>query len=547
MAPHAATETTAITDTEGIPLPNPLTAKIPINDILNRRAKAQQAQWGVAAPTSMDAFRINRQQQQEHKPKAKRWDHYLSHETTSRTGSALKDAAKWLGTPGIISLGGGLPSSEYFPFASLSIKVPQAPFFSEAATAQSGTLLTAGKHDLAEGLSIFDIATAFNYGQGSGAAQLLRWISEHTELVHEPGYADWACTMTVGSTAALDMLLRMFTRAGDVVVSEEYTFASAVDTMRPLGVRVAGVAVDAEGMLPAALDGLLEAWDPAAHAGARKPRVLYTVPSGQNPTGATQSGARRAALYAVCRKHDVIVFEDEPYYFLQMDPYSAGAEADTPAAAPASLAEFLDALVPSYLHLDTDGRVVRLDSFSKVLAPGTRIGWITGSEQIVGLFRKHADLCTQGPSGVSQLMVFKLLDEHWGHGGYLAWLMHLRAEYTARRNVILQAAEQHLPREVVQWTPPMAGMFFWMGLDWKRHPDAASKSVMEIEEQVFMRSIEHGVLVMRGSWFRADADSEMTSLFFRATFAAAPFDKIQEAIRRFGEAIRVEFGLVQTA
>jgi aromatic amino acid aminotransferase I len=90
----------------------------------------------------------------------------LSQEPLIRKGNSLKNAAKFLATPGLISLGGGLPSSEYFPFEELSIKVPQIGRFSEAETKEFGVVLTAGKHDLAEGKSIFDISTAFNYGKG---------------------------------------------------------------------------------------------------------------------------------------------------------------------------------------------------------------------------------------------------------------------------------------------------------------------------------------------------------------------------------------------
>jgi aromatic amino acid aminotransferase I / 2-aminoadipate transaminase len=339
----------------------------------------------------------------------------------------------------------------------MSIKVPSVGHFSEEETHDQGVVLTAGKHDLAEGTSIFDISTAFNYGQGTGAAQLLRFITEHTELVHRPPYKDWQCTMSVGSTSALDMVLRMFTQRGDIVLSEEYTFATAIDTMAPLGVKAVGIKMDEEGLLPDSMDEILTNWDPLMHEGARKPRLLYTVPTGQNPTGATQGLERRRAIYTVCQKHDIVIIEDEPYYFLQMQPYTGADSPDPPA--PASHEEFLGALVPSYLSMDSDGRVFRMDSVSKIIGPGFRLGWVTASEQIVTRFKKHADLSTQSPSGLSQLALFKLLDEHWGHGGFLDWLLHMRLEYTKRRNVILDACEKHLPKEVISWTPPMAGMF----------------------------------------------------------------------------------------
>ncbi|KAI4907392.1 hypothetical protein J4E90_009421 [Alternaria incomplexa] len=464
----------------------------------------------------------------------------MTKEATIRKGNSLKEAAKYLGTPGIISLGGGLPSSEYFPFEELSIKVPTIGHFSEAETRESGVTITAGKHDLAENKSNFDIATAFNYGQGSGSAQLLRFMTEHTELIHDPPYQDWKCTMTIGSTSATDMCLRMFTRPGDMILSEEYTFSAFVETARPMGVRVCGVPIDNEGLLPDEMDSLLTNWDQTAR-GARKPHILYTVPTGQNPTGATQSAERRHALYKVCQKHDIHILEDEPYYFLQMQPYTGANAPSVPP--PASHADFIESLVPSYLSIDTDGRVIRFDSFSKVIAPGSRIGWITAPAEVVERYSKHADVSTQNPAGMSQLILFKLLDEHWGHAGYLDWLIHMRMQYTHRRDIILSACTKYLPTEVMSWKPPMAGMFHWMQVDFRKHPSYPAKSIENIEEGIFMRVIEHGALVMRGSWFYADAEEEHDTLFFRATYAAAPGEKIEEGIRRLGEAVREEFGL----
>lgn len=468
----------------------------------------------------------------------------MNAEAHARKGNRLKGAAKFLKNPGLISLGGGLPSSEYFPFDELTFKAPHPGHYTEKEVQEQGAVLKAGKHDLAEDKSIFDISTAFNYGQGSGSAQLLRFLIEHTEIVHNPPYRDWQCTMTIGSTSSLDMALRMLTQRGDFVLAEEYTFSAAVETAIPMGVQMVGVAMDKEGLLPDSLDQILSNWDEAARGG-RKPFLLYTVPTGQNPTGATQSEQRRRAVYEVAQKHDLIILEDEPYYFLQMEPY-AGPDAP-PAEAPASHEDFLKALVPSFLSMDTDGRVMRMDSFSKVVAPGSRIGWLTASQQLVDRYSKHADVSTQGPSGMSQLILFKLLDEHWSHTGYLDWLIHIRMEYTRRRNVMLDACARHLPRDVVSWKPPMAGMFHWLQIDYRKHPAYPAKSIAEIEDLIFNAVIAKGALAMKGTWFYAADDDEHDTMFFRTTYAAAPFDKINEAIRRFGEAIRDEFNLVAAA
>ena len=364
---------------------------------------------------------------------------------------------------------------------------------------------------------------------------------EELQIVHNPPYQDWQCCMDVGSTSSYDLACRMFLTRGECILTEEYTFSSAAETVRPMGVQCVGVKMDEEGLLPSELDSILTSWDPSAHSNAPKPWLLYTVPSGQNPTGATQSYKRRKELYRMAQKHDLYILEDEPYFFLQMQPYTGPNAPDVPP--PASHEAFIEALVPSLLSMDVDGRVMRLDSFSKVIAPGFRLGWITASEQIIERFVRHAEVCTQNPSGPSQLILCKLLEETWGHSGYLDWLIHLRLEYTKRRDNICYACEKYLPREIASWTPPMAGMFHWIKIDWQQHPSKESKSMPDIEDEIFHASIDRGALIAKGSWSRAETDNPGSDMFFRTTFAAAPADKVEEAIRRMGDALRAVFHL----
>ncbi|PWY71748.1 aromatic aminotransferase Aro8 [Aspergillus heteromorphus CBS 117.55] len=515
----------------------PTSGPLVVDAIPALRAKSAQIPTGIAPATNSDMFKS---QHCYTKPQSKRWDHIFSIESKARKSSTLKEAARYLKNPGLISLGGGLPSPEYFPFEQLSVKVPTAPGFTPEETHTSGAVLTANKGDVREGKSIFDLEVALNYGQATGTPQLLRFVTEHTELIHNPPYSDWQCCLTAGSTFAWDTILRMLCDRGDYILMEEYTFSSAQETALPLGIRVAPVGMDGQGLLPESLDEVLSNWDEAAR-GARKPHVLYTIPTGQNPTGATQSVERRKAVYQVAQKHDVFIIEDEPYYFLQMQPY-AGPDSE-PVPPPASHEEFIKSLVPSYLSLDVDGRVLRVESFSKVLSPGSRTGWIVASEQVVERFVRNCETSAQNPSGIVQLMFFKLLDEHWGHAGYLDWLINLRMQYTGRRDSMMHACEKYLPGDIAKWIPPAAGMFHWIEVDWKKHPGLASgKTRQAIEEEVFHAAVDNGVLVSRGSWFRA-GDANEENMFFRATFAAASSDNIAEAIHRFGDALRAQFGL----
>lgn len=147
MSPSAVdVNVQAETDTTAVLVPNPFDP-----NALAAWRKTGSVPTGTAAFSNSDMFKspacFNR-------PKAKRWDHYISTEAKARKPSSLKGAAKYLSRPGMISLGGGLPSSESFPFQELSLKVPKAPGFSEEETRVSGTTITAGKHDIKEGKSL---------------------------------------------------------------------------------------------------------------------------------------------------------------------------------------------------------------------------------------------------------------------------------------------------------------------------------------------------------------------------------------------------------
>ncbi|KAH8593951.1 pyridoxal phosphate-dependent transferase [Bisporella sp. PMI_857] len=456
----------------------------------------------------------------------------LSIESLIRHPSNMKQAGQYMDRPGLISLGTGLPSSEYFPINQMEIKVPSMHKAEDPELSLS--FAKRGGH------GEYDLSIALNYCGGSGQAELVRFVTKHTEIVSNPPYFDWQCALSIGTTSVTEQAFRMFCERGDYILCEEYTFSSAVDTADPLGIKVAGIAMDQEGLLPQSLDEILSNWDVQIR-GARKPHLLYTIPSGQNPTGATQSAQRRRDVYKIAQKHDIYILEDEPYYFLQMQPYSKN---DT-ASIPQNSEEFLQALVPTLLSMDVDGRVMRADSFSKVVGPGLRTGWITASEQIIERFVRHNDFSTQNPSGISQIILYKILEEGWGHEGYFKWLINLRLQYTNRRNVILAACEKNLPASVVSWTPPSAGMFLWLKVDWRRHPLAEIKSLLDLEHEIFLDAVQQGVLISKGSWFLAERGVAAENMFFRLTYASASSGEIEKAIEYLGLAIRRCFSLIQ--
>ncbi|KAI9668282.1 MAG: Aromatic/aminoadipate aminotransferase 1 [Bathelium mastoideum] len=390
------------------------------------------------------------------------------------------------------------------------------------------------------GESAYDLSLALNYGYAAGSPQVLRFITEHVELIHKPPYRDWESCLTCGTTSAINIALQMFCDPGDWILVEEYTYSGTIDAAKAQNLNILGLKMDEFGLSPEDLDLKLSTWDIAR---GKKPFILYTVPSGHNPTGITQSRSRRNALYQVAEKHDLYIIEDDPYYFLQLG-FDGSAEVDT--LKPTN--HYLQQLPTSYLSLDVSGRVMRLDATSKILAPGLRCGWLTASSQVVQKFIVHTENSTQSTSGPSQVMLYKLLDEAWGHEGFLTWLRHLSMQYSHRRDILTQACEQYLPTNICSWTVPSEGMFLWIRFDVHEHPAVRLRDFvgygtsvqLDIEHKIYSNAKEKGVLVSKGSWFAAEKGQSQDT-YFRITFAAASAGDLNEAVKRFGAAVREEF------
>ncbi|KAF7596862.1 hypothetical protein BBP40_011907 [Aspergillus hancockii] len=181
--------------------------------------------------------------------------------------------------------------------------------------------------------------------------------------------------------AALEIAYRIFCNRGELVLAEKYTYPAAIEAAGLVGVRFEGVEMDGEGLRADSLHEILKGWDSCQ---GPKPHLLYTVPTGQNPTGTTQSAERRQAIYNIAEEHDLIIIEDDPYYFLRMGVYQPGQETFVKPSSE----------LPSYLSLDRSGRVVRLDSTAKVLAPGLRAGWVTANAHIIEKFIAYQEITT---------------------------------------------------------------------------------------------------------------------------------------------------------
>ena len=308
------------------------------------------------------------------------------------------------------------------------------------------------------------------------------------------------------------------------------------------------------GIIPEKLEKILDNWT----IGEKKPKLLYTIPTGQNPTGTSLDDKRKHEIYRIAQKHDFLIIEDEPYYFLQMGEYIKDLEQRKIHEDNKSLVhdDFLKSLAKTFLSIDTEGRVIRMDSFSKVLAPGTRLGWITASKKLLKPYLSLHEMTIQAPSGFSQSLISGLLNR-WGQEGYLDWLLGLRHEYTLKRDNAIDALYDYVPQTpAFTINPPIAGMFFTVNIDASTHPEFATTFKSQpaaVEQHLYEKVIESGLLIVPGAWFITEGDTtpaqpasskennSPNEIFFRGTYAAVSPEKLREGLKRLGDMLHKEF------
>jgi 2-aminoadipate transaminase len=303
--------------------------------------------------------------------------------------------------------------------------------------------------------------------------------------------------VTGGNSQALELVLTVFTRPGDVVLVEAPTYNLALGTMRDHPVELVGVALDEAGLDVGALEARLTQLKTAG----RIPRFLYTIPTFHNPTGACLAGTRRRRLLELALEHELIVVEDDVYRELAYDH-----------AAPAAL-----------WAADPAAPVIRLGSFSKSLAPGLRVGWLTARADLLQRFDAAGMLDSGG--NVTQFaacIVAALL----AGGGYDEHTAALRTAYTARRDVLAAGLREHLPPGC-RFATPGGGFFIWVELP----AGVRSRELLPVAEA-------HGVSFVPGGGFFADDDDG----HLRLSFCLYGEAELAEAARRLGAALRRHLG-----
>lgn len=378
--------------------------------------------------------------------------------------SAIRELLALGADPSIISFGGGYPDASLFPRALLE------GVYRDAIRDPSGDPL--------------------QYAPSNGLPKLRAQIAALMTDDGTPCDPDDVLILQ-GSQQGLDFAAKMLVNPGDVIVVEDPTFLGALIAFAPSQPRYATVPVDAEGMDIDALETTLAATPEA--------RMIYTVPDFQNPTGVPLSLARRHRLIDLANRHDLIVVEDTPYRHIR----------------------FTGDTLPTLKSLDTQGRVIHLGSFSKILVPAMRLGWAVAAPQLLekmGLLKVAADTQT---STLNMAAASLFLERH----DLQAHIATLRAAYRQKKEVMLDAIRLHFPQEVTV-TDPEGGLFTWA-----RFPDG-------FDATAFMRDHalpEARVAYVPGGTFFANTPQPNHA---RINFSAPSEDRIRQGIEALGRCLK---------
>ena len=393
---------------------------------------------------------------------------FLSDAARSAKRSEIRELLKLISRPEVISLAGGLPSPETFPVEEFCELVPEV-------------LREHGR-------------AAFQYGATEGDTGLLEQLVKLSATEGIPGLDPSCLLVTSGSQQGLDLIGRVFLAPGDLVVCELPSYLGALAAFTACGARMHGVPMDDDGIIP----DLLEEKLLALRRTRTRTKLLYLVPEFQNPKGVTLSHDRRHDVLAIAREFDLLVVEDTPYRRLR----------------------YVGDTLPTLKSLDTDGRVVSLFTFSKILSPGIRLGWVVADPDIIArltIAKQAVDLCS---SAFTQV----LTREYLASGRLDALIEHSRVIYAEKRRVMLEALDENMdPAWGVRWTRPEGGLFLWMTL-----PPPLDA------HELFRVAIEENVAFVAGAAFHCDGGGRNT---LRLNFSYSTPSQLRTAVQRLARAV----------
>ncbi|NOZ60334.1 MAG: PLP-dependent aminotransferase family protein [Calditrichaeota bacterium] len=405
----------------------------------------------------------------------------LSDRAKDKKPSPIRElSGKYLPIEGLISLGGGYPNPETFVFENLSIK------FKDGAQFQ----ITDG-----------ELIGASQYGPSDAQPRLKEKLLEWHKFKDGIQLGKDQIVVLNGSQEGLFIMAYLFTDPDDSIIISEPSYPGTLSAFQSFCKNFVPIPIDADGLRTDIIEEKLET---IVLTGERLPKLIYTNPNGHNPGGVTLSPERRKHLIEIANKFELLILEDDPYQLLNLDD---------------------DAKLPTVQSLDTEGRVIRLDSFSKIFAPGLRIGYASGPAEIIRqfvMFKQSANLHT---SSFIQIILCRYLEKA-GFEGFRSSIKKNCELYRRNRDAMIAAVKKYLPPEV-KYNVPSSGMFIWFELPQKFNAEQMIKKYAE----------ELKVLLVPGSAFSA---RDHLKNFMRASFSMATPEQIEKGIKRFAEMIRRE-------
>ncbi|KZC06543.1 Kynurenine/alpha-aminoadipate aminotransferase, mitochondrial [Dufourea novaeangliae] len=363
-----------------------------------------------------------------------------------KPGILRKWAKIFMETPNAISLANGMPNDKTFPFEEISIKYK-------------------GGHNIK--LSGEDLRWSLQYGPSQGYLPLVKKMRDLQEYWHKPKYNQWDVLVTPGSMEGCSKVFEMTLEIGDPVMVQVPAYNGTLNALTPFMPEFLEIAQDHDGIIP---DEIMKICKERSRDGKSMPKIIYVNPTGANPTGTVLSEDRRKRIYELARTYDFLIVEDDPYCFIH----------------------FLAKQPTSFLELDTEGRVIRLDSFSKTLSAGLRLGVVTAHTDFIKKLLLHMETTCIHASSMSQMLVYKLLDT-WSMQKLEQHFDDIQRFYRERRDVMLASIQKHLTG-LAEWDIPDGGMFVWIkvnGLD----------DVMELATK---NCVSHGIFLVPGHAFNCD-------------------------------------------
>lgn len=377
--------------------------------------------------------------------------------------SAIREIFKSLGKPGCISFAAGNPSPESFPVEDIK--------------------------RIAADILTQEPITALQYGITEGYPKLRELVSQRLKRLYNIGTEDDDTIIVTGGQQGIELTCKVMCNEGDVVICENPSFIGALNAFRSLGAELKGVPLKDDGIDLEALEATLKS--------SPRAKLLYVIPSFQNPAGITSTLENRKAVYELARKYDIVIIEDNPYGDLRFEGEN----------------------VPSYKSFDVDGRVVYCGSFSKILSSGMRVGTLTANKDLVSKIVVAKQVEDVHTNVFFQMVCARYMQEC----DLEAHIEKIRALYRHKSSLMLKALDEYMPADV-KFTRPQGGIFLWCSL-----PEG-----YELSEFV-KRCSEKNVFVVPGAAFLPD-ESEPTRSF-RLNYSMPSDEEIERGIKLLAQVV----------